>query len=644
MNNRKSCFVPVPSSKNSRKQSTNSQDNAICKSNNAAFTTPRNALLAGSSLNKQSVTPIITEDNKNEDLNNNNNVNNRINNASFNYFESEISPFSNFYSNYNINFLQFNNNSLNASINNNRKNLINSYASPTYNKFIMHNEGNNFSSNHNYGMSMSPLPNPSSSYVLNNINYHIHNNSTGHYCDYESNPDNAKNNSSQILNKNLNQITDSNKEININNTEISNSNCKTVTNDFITLKKNTSFNNSMLINASGPYNSSLNSNITVKKLDFDVKKEHNHKKMIASSNNQGSNFTLKKQDIVSNSEINQFEITIDGKNDVVKYEKNEMLVNKIFKIKDENIHNNSHNLLNINNNTSSGGNNININDNSNVLINNNYIKNYYIVNNINILNNKFNTGKYEFDIDNYNNNLYSQDSLETEENHKTSNPVIKTQPCNCQKSKCLKLYCECFSNGRYCENCNCKDCNNIKEYEPERSSIIKKIKNKNESIFNSSKNISNFKGCKCSKSNCRKKYCECFQKNIECTINCKCTGCKNCSKNVVKKDLLTSSSDNEIKTKECDANNTDNNGNFQIKINNNNNNSNLLSNTSLIKDFQKDSTTSCSDKLTGIKREKIIPSISSYKNVALFSTIKKENNDSLNNSYLSNLNNKKILI
>jgi hypothetical protein len=37
--------------------------------------------------------------------------------------------------------------------------------------------------------------------------------------------------------------------------------------------------------------------------------------------------------------------------------------------------------------------------------------------------------------------------------------------CNCKRSKCLKLYCECFAALRYCSTCNCVDCNNRPETE-----------------------------------------------------------------------------------------------------------------------------------------------------------------------------------
>ena len=42
------------------------------------------------------------------------------------------------------------------------------------------------------------------------------------------------------------------------------------------------------------------------------------------------------------------------------------------------------------------------------------------------------------------------------------------KPCNCTKSMCLKLYCDCFANGEFCSGCNCQNCHNNISHESER--------------------------------------------------------------------------------------------------------------------------------------------------------------------------------
>ena len=44
-----------------------------------------------------------------------------------------------------------------------------------------------------------------------------------------------------------------------------------------------------------------------------------------------------------------------------------------------------------------------------------------------------------------------------------STPGKKIQ-CNCKKTKCLKLYCDCFRLNQTCDGCNCVGCHNLEIY------------------------------------------------------------------------------------------------------------------------------------------------------------------------------------
>lgn len=61
--------------------------------------------------------------------------------------------------------------------------------------------------------------------------------------------------------------------------------------------------------------------------------------------------------------------------------------------------------------------------------------------------------------------------------------AYKKRPCNCTKSQCLKLYCDCFANGEFCYNCNCRDCYNNLDNEEERQKAIRATLERNPSAF-----------------------------------------------------------------------------------------------------------------------------------------------------------------
>nr|XP_023881872.1 CRC domain-containing protein TSO1-like isoform X2 [Quercus suber]POE73775.1 protein tesmin/tso1-like cxc 2 [Quercus suber] len=121
--------------------------------------------------------------------------------------------------------------------------------------------------------------------------------------------------------------------------------------------------------------------------------------------------------------------------------------------------------------------------------------------------------------------------------------------CNCKRSKCLKLYCECFAAGVYCvDSCACINCFNKPEYEDTVLDIRQQIESRNPLAFapkvvkhdtdspaiimeagnrNTPSSARHKRGCNCKKSKCLKKYCECYQANVGCSNGCRCEGCQN---------------------------------------------------------------------------------------------------------------------
>eukprot|EP00658_Telonema_sp_P-2_P062553 TRINITY_DN5122_c0_g1_i3.p2 TRINITY_DN5122_c0_g1~~TRINITY_DN5122_c0_g1_i3.p2 ORF type:complete len:299 (-),score=65.69 TRINITY_DN5122_c0_g1_i3:417-1313(-) len=113
-----------------------------------------------------------------------------------------------------------------------------------------------------------------------------------------------------------------------------------------------------------------------------------------------------------------------------------------------------------------------------------------------------------------------------------------SRKCHCKRSQCLKLYCECFAANVLCDSsCKCTLCENTGFQTAERQKAMKHQLSRSKRAFApkfapakallGEPEFAHVRGCKCKRTSCQKKYCECFQAGVPCGAACKCVDCAN---------------------------------------------------------------------------------------------------------------------
>lgn len=91
--------------------------------------------------------------------------------------------------------------------------------------------------------------------------------------------------------------------------------------------------------------------------------------------------------------------------------------------------------------------------------------------------------------------------------------------CSCSRSRCLKLYCQCFRKGQVCGlECKCQDCENTVQNQDK----LRELREPKLSRLQEEDSC-----CNCKMSFCEKSYCVCARSGKGCSAKCRCFNCKN---------------------------------------------------------------------------------------------------------------------